>query len=70
MTELEQKSLKAAYNAVFDENGKVKECGRDACIRLINLMGNYTSKNVGNENTGMLEIDAMKSEYYRVIATL
>ena len=68
MTELEQQNLKSAYDAVFHENGKVKECGRDACSKLINLMRKYTSENVGNENTGMLEIDTMKSEYYRVIA--
>ena len=70
MTETEQQILKTAYNAVFDENGKVKACGRDACSRLINLMRKYTSKNVGNENTGILEVDTIKLEYFRVIATL
>ena len=68
MTEIEQQKLKTAYDAVFDANGKVKACGRDACSRLINLMRKYTSKNVGDENTGILNVDTIKSEYYRVIA--
>ena len=66
----ELEKLKSAFYSVFDENDKIKECGRDACIRLIHLMEKYTPKNVGNEDTGMIEIDAMKLEYYRVIATL
>ena len=69
MSSEEIKNLRTAYSAVFDENGHMKACGRNACIKLINLMSNYTSEDVGNENTGILKIDAMKSAYYRVIVT-
>jgi hypothetical protein len=64
----EQERLKRAYNAVFDENGQVRNCGREVCSKLINLMKKYTSKKIGDEDTGKLEIDTIKLEYYRVIA--
>ena len=63
----EQERLKRAYNAVFDENGQVRNCGREGCSKLINLMKKYTSRNVGDETTDTLNVDVMKSEYYRVI---
>jgi hypothetical protein len=63
----EQERLKRAYNAVFDENGQVRNCGREVCSKLINLMKKYTSRKVGDETTGTLNVDVMKSEYYRVI---
>ena len=55
-----------AYNAVFDEDGQIKNCGRDACIELIVLMGKYTTQNVGDEATGKIEIEAMKAEYSKI----
>ena len=63
----EQERLKRAYNAVFDENGQVRNRGREGCSKLINLMKKYSSRNIGDESTGILNVDAMKSEYYRVI---
>ena len=68
MSYKEIKNLKAAYNAVFDENGEIKACGRDACVNFISLMKKYSSKNIGDINTGILDVDTIKSEYYRVIA--
>ena len=69
MNKKDFKNLQKAYNAVFDERGQIKNCGRDACIRLITLMKRYTSKNIGNEDTGTLETDTIKSEFYRIIVS-
>ncbi|MBR4633729.1 hypothetical protein IKO50_01895 [bacterium] len=63
----EQERLRGAFNAVFDEKGQVKNCGRDACSRLIQLMKKYSSENVGDESKGILNVDVMKSEYCKVI---
>ena len=63
----EQEKLTRAFNAVFDGKNQVKSCGREACSKLIHIMGKYSSVNVGDESTGILNVDAMKSEYYRVI---
>ena len=61
-------ALKSAYDAVFDENGDVRACGRDACAKLISLMREFTSKNIGDEETGKLEVDTIRSECRRVLA--
>lgn len=63
----EQQILKLAFDTVFDVDGHVKNCRREACSNLIHLMKKYSSKNVGDESTGTLNVDVMKSEYYRVI---
>ena len=63
MNEQEAEEMYAAYNAVFDNKGKIKACGRDACIHLIQLMKKYTSEDVGDENTGRINIEVMKEEY-------
>jgi len=58
--------LKDAYEAVFDENDQIKACGRVACMRLIHLMKKYSTENVGNPDTGTLEINTVQSEYHRI----
>ena len=58
--------LTKAYDAVFDENGQIKTCGRTACINLIVLMRNYTTEDVGDEVTGKIKIEAMKAEYSKI----
>ncbi len=63
----EQEKLKRAFDAVFDEKNQVKNCGREVCSRLIHLMKMYSSGDIGDESTGTLNVDVMKSEYYRVI---
>ena len=63
----EQEKLRKAYNAVFDKNGQVKNCGRDACSRLIHLMKKHSAENVGDEHKGILNVDVIKSEYRRVM---
>ena len=59
--------LKDAYQDVFDDNDQVKNCRRTACMRLIHLMKKYSSKNVGNLDTGVMEVDTIKSEYHRIV---
>jgi len=62
--------LKTAYNTVFNEDGTIKACGRDACAQLIKLMKEFSTKDVGNENTGMINIEIMKAEYQRILQEL
>ena len=54
MTMRELEELKDAYQDVFDGNDQIKNCGRVACMRLIHLMKKYSSKNVGNLDTGVM----------------
>ena len=67
MTSKELKELKDAYETVFDENGSVKACGRAVCLRLMYVMKKYSTANLGNFNTGVMEVDTIKSEYRRII---
>jgi len=62
----EIEELSVAFNTVFDKNGQIKACGRDACMNLISLMKKYSSKNVGDETTGQINIETMKTEYLRI----
>lgn len=50
------------YDLVFDENGNIKACGREVCKELI-VLANQIEKNVkhGDETTGMMEVDTIKS---------
>lgn len=67
MTHEELQELKDAYEAVFDKNGNTKLCGRDVCIRLMSVMGKYSTANIGNVKTGIMNLDTIKSEYKRII---
>ena len=59
--------LKLAYEPVFDENGQIKACGRHACMYLIRVMKKYTSENVGDEETGIINEEKMMNEYRRLV---
>ena len=50
------------YDLAFDENGNIKACGREVCKELI-VLANQIEKNVkhGDETTGMMEVDTIKS---------
>lgn len=65
MKDLEE--LKDAYQGVFDDNDQIRNCGRVACMRLIHLMKKYSTENVGNPDTGTLEINTVQSEYHRIV---
>jgi hypothetical protein len=66
MATKELEELKDAYQDVFDENDQIKNCGRVACMRLIHLMKKYSTENVGNPDTGTLEVNTIQSEYHRI----
>lgn len=60
-------TLKAAYEAVFDENGQIRNCGRQACINLIQEMKKHSLIAVGDENTGIINVEILKAEYKKII---
>lgn len=60
--------IKRLYDVVFDSNGNVRACGRNACKRLIEAINSKSDLNVGNAETGMMNIDVLKSEYDRIIS--
>ena len=46
------------YNKVFDEQGNVKACGREACMDLINMCKvQEPSTDFGNPLTGMMNVE-------------
>lgn len=58
------KNFLLKYDKVFDENGKVKLCGRDACMDLIISCHSIEKQTVGyfgNIVTGMMNIDNIKN---------
>ena len=66
MKEQEFNELSVAFNAVFDKNGQIKACGRNTCMNLISLMKKYSSEDVGDESTGKINIETMKTEFSRI----
>lgn len=60
--------IKKLYDDVFDSEGNIRACGRDACKCLIEAISSESSLNVGNADTGMMNIDVLKSEYDRIIS--
>ena len=67
MTKKEAEELKDAYVTVFDENGDVKACGHAACLKLMHVLKKYSTKNLGNLDTGFMEVETIRSEYSRLI---
>ena len=52
------------YNNVFDTNGNVKLCGRDACIDLIDVCNKIIPNgNYGDNLTGMMNTSNILSLY-------
>lgn len=68
MTKEELQNLKTAYNAVFDENGNVKNCGRELTRILIKEVAKHTTVNVGDESTGIMKVDKLKTVYQELTA--
>ncbi len=69
MKEQEFKKLSLAFDVVFDIEGQIKACGRAACMDLITLMKGYSSKSVGDEKTGKINIEIMKNKYLKILRT-
>ena len=59
-SELDLALFEAAYNEVFDENGEMKACGRDVCMKLIVAANNVGDEEYGDLDFGRLDVDAVK----------
>jgi hypothetical protein len=55
----ENMDIKKLYNDVFNEDGTVKLCGRNACKALIMACQEKFGDNInfGNTNTGMMNVE-------------
>lgn len=54
--------IKEQYNVVFDENGNTKLCGRDNCIKLMELLSKeFPTIPFGNIETGFMNIENIKT---------
>lgn len=52
--------LKVLLNAVFEEDGAVRPCGRETCKKLISVASEkYPNVDFGNPNTGIMNIEVM-----------
>lgn len=55
------KSFDEMYQAVFDSDGNIKACGRNACKELIKYISKTFRVIVGDENTGFItDVDTVK----------
>lgn len=55
-----KQKFKYLFSEVFDSNGDVKLCGRKKCKELIHV-SKALSTVYGNEETGMMHVDAIKA---------
>lgn len=53
-------SLKELYYRCFDEDGNVKNCGRQNCINLIVACQKFGDRNYGDIITGYMNIENIK----------
>ena len=61
------KDLEELYNEVFDDEGKVKLCNRGACKALIKKIKELSDRDVGNEDTGFMNVGVLKDEYKKLM---
>lgn len=61
------KDLEELYNNVFNADGSIKPCGRDACKTLIIGIKSLSDKDVGNEDTGFMNVGVLKEEYQKIM---
>ena len=62
--------LRNAYETVFDSEGNVKACGRQACINLMRIIQCKTGGMVlGDMNTGIMDVEAVKDAYANLYRT-
>ena len=60
-------SFEIEYNRVFDENGDVRLCGRDACRALMLKMEEcFPDEKFGNVDTGFIDILKVR-RFYRAM---
>lgn len=55
--------LTELYDKVFDAEGNVKLCGRQSCAKLIQALQPYSSENLGDATTGMMNVENVKKAY-------
>ena len=68
MTKRELEELKNDYQAVFYGNGDVKACGRVLCLKLMYSLKKFAPMaNLGNFDTGVMNVETVKAEYRRLI---
>ena len=53
-------NLKELYDKCFDEQGNIKQCGRQNCINLILACQKIGGRNYGDIETGYMNVDAIK----------
>lgn len=52
------------YNAVFDENGNRRVCGREACTELIDYVDKTFKVNIGNSRLGLITEETTIKKLY------
>lgn len=61
------RQFKELYNDVIDANGNVKACGRDKCIKLIQLAKSINVRGqFGNIKTGYMKVDNIIELYNKL----
>lgn len=60
------KDLEELYNNVFNADGSIKSCGRDACKALIIRIKSLSDKDIGDEGTGFMNVGVLKEEYQKI----
>jgi len=68
MDRANQVYMKQLYDSVFDADGNVKLCGRQACAKLIQALQPYSSENLGDATTGIMNVENVKKAYAAVTA--
>lgn len=61
------KDLEELYNNVFNADGSIKFCGRDACKALIIRIKSLSDKDIGDEGTGFMNVGVLKEEYQKIM---
>ena len=59
---MSKEAFRVLFREVFDEDGNVTICGREACKELIHAAKQVTPI-YGNEKTGMMQVDAIQALY-------
>ena len=66
----EIKNFMELYHSVFDEHGTVRICGRENCRKLIisaiSLNANIPHESFENEETGVMNVEAIHTLYDRL----
>ena len=58
--------LTELYDKVFDAEGNVRLCGRQSCAKLIQALQPYSSENLGDATTGIMNVENVKKAYAAV----